>query len=343
MKAAMLTGPGHFDIRTVPDVRITHASQVLVRVDYAGICGSDLHYYRTGRIGDQVIHDPFVIGHECTGTVIGTGGAVRNLQSGDRVVIEPAVSCGICDQCRTGRPHTCRQLAFLGCPGQLNGAFTEFLIMPESNCLRLSPDLPSVTAVFAEPLSIALYAWEFIKTTRVRQIGILGAGPIGLSILLIASENPDLQTVVTDKVEARLNAALSLGAGRAVRPDILDDASGTPIECDAVFECCGQQEAIDQAVHLLKPGGHLVIVGIPEITHIQCDIHNFRRKEITIHNVRRQNGMMHRAVDFCLNHQNRIEPLISQPFSLEQVQKAFHITEGYKDGIIKAVIDCRNP
>ncbi|HDQ45522.1 MAG TPA: hypothetical protein ENN17_08510 [bacterium] len=337
MKAAMLTAPGRIEIREVPDKPLRADTDVRIRIDFGGICGSDLHYFRTGRIGEQVVAGPLVVGHECTGTVLETGKAVTAVRPGERVAVEPAVSCGRCDQCRTGRPNTCRRVQFMGCPGQLDGALVENIVMPETNCLPLPPELSSGTAVFSEPVSIALYAWRFLKGLDIRTVGILGAGPIGLAVLMAARERAGVRALVTDPLDARLSAAKALGADWTAGPQETD-VPDAPEEFDAVFECCGREEAIARAARLLKPGGHLVIVGIPETEFFRIDLHGLRRDEITLYNVRRQNGCLEEAIGLCTRRRKEIDGLITHSFPLDAAQQAFDLAEGYRDGVIKSVI-----
>ena len=182
MKAAQLTGIRRFEIREVPDPRIVRDNDVLVRVNCVGVCGSDVHYFTDGRIGTQVVEFPFTIGHEAAGTVERIGRAVRQLKPGDRVAVDPTDFCGECDQCRAGRPNTCRRLKFLGCPGQLEGAMSELLVLPEHCCFRLAPGMTFEQAALSEPLGIAVYAVERTLPGPGATVGILGLGPIGLSV-----------------------------------------------------------------------------------------------------------------------------------------------------------------
>jgi len=122
MKSAFLTGIRQLEIQEESKPVLSDPDQVLLRIDIVGVCGSDVHYYNTGRIGSQVVQYPYSVGHECSGTVVETGKNVRNLKVGDRVAVEPAMSCGKCDQCLQKRHHTCRKLRFLGCPGQADGS-----------------------------------------------------------------------------------------------------------------------------------------------------------------------------------------------------------------------------
>ena len=137
MKAAVLVGPGRIELRDRPKPAIKERTDVLLRVKAVGICGGDLHYFHEERVGDTVMTYPVVLGHECAAVVEETGPGVKRLKPGDRVAVEPAVSCGACDQCRSGRPNTCRALAFLGHPKERSGALAEFVVMPGENCYPL--------------------------------------------------------------------------------------------------------------------------------------------------------------------------------------------------------------
>jgi len=158
MKAAVLTDIRKIEVRDVPQPSIQTDRDVLLRVTAVGICGSDLQYYSTGRIGNEVVRFPFIIGHECVAEIEEAGRDVQKVKPGDRVVVDPAVSCGTCDQCIQGRPNTCRNLRFLGCPGQLEGSLAEFIVMPESNCYILEEATDTKLGILAEPLSIGIYA-----------------------------------------------------------------------------------------------------------------------------------------------------------------------------------------
>jgi len=338
MKSALMTQPGNFEVHEVKKPSIISEKDVLLRIHTAGICGSDLHYFRTGRIGNEIVKYPFSMGHECTATVEEVGSDVIRVQSGDRVVVEPAIPCINCDQCQTGRFHTCRNMNFMGCPGQLEGCFSEYIVMPESCCFLLPDDMPLKEAVFCEPLSIALHSYQFIQQTQPKRIGILGAGPIGISTLLVALNKGHKEFFMTDKLDARLEHAKSFGAGYTANPDKTDIVKTVPFEPDVVFECCGQEDAVIQATSILKPGGHLVVTGIPESDNIRFPIHELRRKEISVYNVRRQNKMMPDAIDMGKKLINQIKLLITHIYSIDEIQEAFQHTATYNDGVMKAVI-----
>lgn len=351
MKAAVLTGIKGIEVRELPDpVRISERD-VLLRTAAVGICGSDLHYYSRGRIGDQAVAAPFTIGHECSGVVMETGAQAGDLRPGDRIAVDPAVSCGSCDQCRAGRPHTCRRLRFMGNPGQLSGCLAESLVLPAANCHPLPRQLSAVEGAMIEPFSIGLYALELWRTHSTRffdstdeaDIAILGSGPIGLSLLLAARAAGVSSILATDPISARRRIAGEKGAAWTGRPDEKGLAEGRhprfPAGLDAVFECCGDPAALDQAVSLLKPGGALVIVGIPGQNRVSFDINRLRRGEISILNVRRQNRCTAAAIDLAASGRVDLSFLATHRFSLEDVAGAFELASNYRDGVLRAVID----
>lgn len=343
MKAAVLTGPGTIDVRDWPAPEIKADDDVLLRVKTVGICGSDLHYFHEERVGDTVMTYPVVLGHECAAVVEGTGSGVTRVKPGDRVAVEPAVSCGACDQCRSGRSNTCRKLSFLGHPKERSGALAEFVVMPEESCFPLPEALTFTQAALAEPLSIALHAANLAGKLGGRTAAVLGSGPIGLSIGLIALAEGVAAIYMTDKVAARVRAAdREAGAGWVGNPletDIVREILGlAPEGLDVVFECCGKQEALDQAVELLKPGGTLVLVGIPLESRVSFDINRLRRRELRLQNVRRQNRCVGPALRMIADGRIRIDFLASHTFPLAEAQKAFDTAFHYRDGVLKALV-----
>lgn len=340
MRAMMLTAIRQMRLMDVPEPHLETDSDVRLRVDTVGVCGSDVHYFTRGRIGSQVVQYPYRVGHEFAGTVLEAGRAATHLKPGDRVAVDPAMSCGTCDQCRAGRPHTCRHLRFLGCPGQAHGCLADQIVMPAECCFPIKPETTLEQAALAEPLSIGVYAVRASIPMPGARIGILGCGPIGLSVLLAAQTAGAQAVYATDPIPARRAAARRTGASWVGTPAEADAAipAAEPLLLDVVFECCGRQEALDQALTLLKPGGTLMVVGIPETDRVSFSIDALRRQEITVRNVRRQNACMQAALD--LIEQRRIDaaPLVTHRFALEQSQEAFDLVADYRDGVVKAMI-----
>lgn len=335
MITAMLTGIRQMELREVPDPRIDDTDNVLLMVSTVGVCGSDVHYYKTGRIGSQVVDYPFPVGHEAAGTVLEVGSDVTRVRPGDRVAIDPAMPCFECDQCLAGRSHTCRKLRFLGCPGQAPGCLAERIVMPETSCFPLPDTLTLTQGALSEPLAIGVYAVRRANLQDYARIGILGAGPIGLCVLAAAQAIGTPTAVVTELIPERRLLAVSLGAESACDPENLD----TSAQLDTVFECCGQQSALDQGIDLLKPGGTLVIVGIPEVDRVSFSIDLLRRKEISIVNVRRQEGCVQATLDQMASGAVNIDRLVTHRFPLDRVAEAFELVADYRDGVVKAIID----
>jgi len=334
------------ELREVPEPNIQKQTDVLLKVEMVGICGSDIHYYQTGRIGRQVIEFPFIIGHECAATVKSVGSAVTRVKVGEPVVVDPAVSCHECDQCQQGRENTCRNLRFLGVPGQGGGCLCEYLVMPQQCCFPTNGAITFEQGVLCEPLSIGVYS---VKRSRMKEgatVGILGIGPIGLSVLLAAKVEKAGRIYITDKIDGRLEAAQRVGvswSGNVERTDIVRDIlAADPLGLDVVFECCGQQEALDEAFDLLKPGGQLVIIGTPRQDSISFDVDKFRRKELSVLYIRRQNRCTQAALDLIQSGQVNVDFMVTHHFPLEQTKKAFDLVAGYQDGVIKAMITLQN-
>jgi len=343
MKTAVLTGIREIEIIEVPEPPAPAPSEVLLKVEMVGVCGSDVHYYAEGRIGTQHVTYPYRIGHEFSGTVLETGTDVDNLRPGDRVAVDPAVACGKCDQCRAGRENTCRNMRFLGCPGELNGCLTEKIVMPAGCCFPIPENLSLAEGALVEPLSVGLYAVNHLSGIKPGlNSAVLGCGPIGLSTLLALEAVPERGSIyATDLVDERIQAALEHGAAWGGNPEKVDIEASLlqrePDGLDLVFDCCGKQEALDQAVEVLKPGGKLVIIGIPEVPRISFAMDRIRKKELCIQNVRRQNGYVQPAIDFIAGGREA-GFMVTHTFSLEESSQAFDLVYGYRDGVIKAMI-----
>jgi len=342
MKAAYLTALGEMEIRETADPEIASDDQVLLRIDAVGVCGSDVHYYTTGGIGSQRVEYPWTVGHECAGTVIEVGGDASGLAEGMRVAIDPLVSCGKCDQCLRNRPHTCRNQAFLACPGQLPGALAEYAVMPAECCFPVPDSLSDDEVTLAEPLSIGLYSQRLARPVP-RRAAILGVGPIGLSVLLCLRAAGTEEIFVTDLLPERLEVAASMGAdwtGCHPRQDVVAEILGRAEGgVDCIFECAGQQETLDQCVELLRPGGSMLTIGIPLIERISFNPDQLRRKEICLQNVRRQNDCVQGAIDLIASGRADVKPMVTHHFTLEDSREAFEIVAGYRDGVIKAIIN----
>lgn len=341
MRCFTLTGIRQMQLVDVPRPAVVGAKDVLIRVGCVGVCGSDVHYYTTGRIGSQVVQYPFAVGHEFAGTIESVGAEVKNFRPGDRVAVDPAMPCFVCDQCRAGRSHTCRKLRFLGCPGQAEGCLCDVIAMPATSCVRLPSAATLEQGALIEPLSIGAYAARMAGELRGRRVAILGCGPIGLSVLLAARGAGAERIYVSDPIPGRRAFAARCGAAWGGDPAhglVAGVLEREPLCLDMVFECCGQQAALDQAVELLKPGGKLVLIGIPEVDRVSFSIDLLRRRELCIQNVRRQNECVEAGMALLETFPELTTALVTHRFPAEQTQAAFDLVAGYADGVIKAMV-----
>ncbi len=339
----MLTGIRKMEMKDIPEPAIINHDDVKIRMVVAGICGSDVHYYTEGKIGSQVVEYPFAVGHECAGVVVATGKKVKRVRQGDVIAIEPAMPCLECDQCKAGRHHTCRKLKFLGCPGQAEGCLSEYIVMPEASCFPLTGKLTPDHGAISEPLAIGIYAVKKSGSINGLNIGIFGFGPIGMSVLLAAKAVNAGKIFVTDKIGERLEIANRegvLSTGNPLKENVVKKIGEIlPMGLDIVYECCGQQEAFDQAVDALKPGGKLIVVGIPEFDNWSMNVENTRRKEITIQFIRRQVDCVEPALEMMKSGKIEVGNMVTHRFPFDKTKEAFDLVSGYRDGVMKAMID----
>jgi len=342
MKAAVLTGVQQMEVRDVPDPTLERHTDVLLRVATVGICGSDVHYFRSGRIGSQVIEFPWTIGHECAATVVQAGPAVTDLAAGDRVAIDPLIRCGRCDQCTSGRENTCRDQRFLGNPNEASGAMAEYLVMPAASCYPIGDSVSFVEAALVEPLAIGLHAVRLSGVRPGSTVAVLGSGPIGLSVLAALTAAGPQQVYVTDLIDERLAMARRYEAHWTASPhncDIVEEIRRDwPGGVDVVFECAGEQETIDQGISLLTPGGVLMIVGIAEQQRISFDFDTARRQEHRIQMVRRQNHTTAAAVELVASGAVDVEPMATHHGALDDAPGLLETVRTYSDGVVKAIL-----
>ena len=343
MKAFVLTGIRQMELRDIPKPVISKEMDVLLKIEVVGVCGSDVHYYETGRIGTMVVEYPYLVGHECCATVEAVGSGVGRVKVGDEVVVEPATYCRNCDQCKKGRENTCRNLTFLGTTGQGEGCLCEYIVMHEDSCFATKGSISLEQGVLCEPFAIGVYAVEQAQMPKNAKVAILGSGPIGLSCLAAAKAEGIDAVYMTEKIKERVGVANKAGADWVGNPQQQNIVKAIlerePLGVDVVYECAGQQDTLDEAVELLTPGGKLVIIGIPRSDRISFSIDKIRRKEIMIVNIRRQNGCTQKAIDLIASGKVNIDFMITHRFSLEKAKEAFDMVAGYRDGVVKAIIE----
>jgi L-iditol 2-dehydrogenase len=275
--------------------------------------------------------------------VLAVGPAVEGLSPGDRVAVDPAFVCGTCDQCRAGRSNTCRNLRFMGNPGEAPGAVAQRSVVPRTSCVPIPARMSLDQATLVEPLSIGLYAVKVARITAGARVAVLGSGPIGLSVLLSLKAVALGTVLVTDLLPERLAVARRCGADRTISAQDEDVVAAVLAESsggvDFVFECSGDPACIDQGQQLLAPGGTLMLVGIPPAEHVAFDPHRMRRAELTFKAVRRQKDCVEPMVRLVSEGRLDPSPMLTHRFPLDRIGEAFELVAGYRDGVVKAVLD----
>jgi L-iditol 2-dehydrogenase len=267
------------------------------------------------------------------------------VRPGDRVVVEPAVSCGQCEQCLGGRQNLCQDVRFLSVPDELEGCLKEHMVMPEGNVIPLPDDITFEDAAMLEPLSICSYSVKLGQMEPGDSIAVLGSGPIGLLTLEVANVSGAAVSFATDIIKERVEMASRLGATYSfnrnetdVVREIIERTDGRGV--DVVFECAGEQDVIDQGMKILRPGGRFVLIGIPPGPP-QYTFHTdlWRRKELTVVYVRRQVHYVERALHLVEAGRIDVRTPVTHRFPLEKTNDAYDLVSSYKDGVVKAMIN----
>jgi L-iditol 2-dehydrogenase len=316
--------------------------EIQVSVDAVGICGSDLHYFSDGAIGDLPCTYPMVLGHEPAGTVLKTGPGVSGWSRGDRAALEPAIYCYHCEFCLTGHHNVCSNIRFLSMPRD-PGFFRECVNLPAGNLLPLPANLSLEEGTLFEPLAVALHSMQFAAIRLGETVVVFGAGPIGLLTIAMLRLSGAGRIWSVEPVAARRELALKMGADAAIDPaaadpvhELLRETGGRGV--DAAIDCATRGKSLDQAIGATRNAGRLVITGIPSASRVALDFHTMRRKELAVLNVRRSNHESEAALDLLRDRPALFAPLLTHTLPLDRIEAAFEMLERYEDGAGKVVI-----
>jgi len=340
MKAAVLHGPLDLRLESRP-VPTPAPDEVLVAVRAVGVCGSDVHYWRSGRIGDFVVRSPLVLGHECAGVVAEAGSAVRSLKPGDRVALEPGVPCRRCAWCKSGRYNLCPDVVFMATP-PVDGAFAEYVAHPADFAYVLPEGVSLEEGALLEPLSVGLHAVRRSGLGPGGSVLVAGAGPIGLTALLAARAAGAAAVLVSDVVPNRLEMARKLGASAALDVRSVDLAAEVArltdgLGVDVAIECSGAPAAQTAALASLKRGGVVVLVGMGTET-MALPVADLQSRELDVRAVFRYANTYPAAVGLVASGQIDLEPLVTHHFTLDEVCQAMETAHGRTGGAIKVVV-----
>jgi len=340
MKAAMLVKPEKIEIHEMPRPT-AGAGEVLIRVRAAGICGSDMHLYDTGRLGPIVLQDPHVPGHEMSGEIAAVGSGVTALQVGQRVVLEPGFACGHCKMCRSGRYNLCSSVRFVGVPPN-HGCMAECVVAPAQWVYPMPDALSFSAGATVEPLAVGLQAAAQGRVGPESMVAIFGAGMIGLACLEAALTHGAEHLWVIDVMERRLALAKELGAQiiNARETDVAQElkrvTGGGP---DVIMEATGAPPAITAAFKAAARGATYVAVGYVEEPTMVLDYTAIVRSGVRIETVFRYANLFPLAIDVSVRRRERLARFVTDRFPLEKIADAFATAHARGDNTIKVMVE----
>lgn len=343
VKTARLYGRHDLRVEEVPCLE-PRAGEVLIRVRAVGICGSDVHYFQDGGIGDQQVTGPHELGHEFAGEVAALGPGVEGPPVGTPVAVEPAINCGHCEFCLAGHPNLCPHILFVSTP-PTRGSLREYIAHPARLVFPLPGELNFADGAMLEPLGVALHSVNLAKLKPGDTAAVLGCGPIGLLILQVARLGGARRVYATDLIPERLAMAGRLGADEVCQANLADPVAwieeltgGRGV--DVAFEAAWAAETVAQAVAMARPGGRVIIAGIPSVQDtLIFPASTARRKGLTIKLVRRMKHTYPRAMALVQQGLVDVRSLITHRFPLAEAAAAFALVEARADGVIKALVE----
>lgn len=341
MKAAVMYSAGNMRLeeRKIPKIR---PDELLIKIEYVGICGSDLHFYEAGRLGNWVADSPLILGHEPGGVVVEAGEAVKDFSPGDRVAIEPGVPCQKCDTCKEGTYNLCPDMSFMAIPGEREGAFMEYCAHPANMCFKLPPQVSTMEGALIEPLAVGLHAVSVSGAKFGQSAVVLGCGCIGLVTIMSLKAAGIDEIYAVDLIEKRLNKAKEAGASRtfaAGKDSIETFVKSLPDGgVDLVYETAGAEVTTLQAAKLVKKGGVVTLVGMCPNPEIKVDIGSLSEKEGTLKTVFRYRNMYPKAIKLISQGKIPLASIVSHIYSFEDICEGVAYNVGHKDDVIKAVI-----
>jgi len=313
-RAAVLHAVGDVRIEERP-MPVPGPREVLVEVSTVGVCGSDVHYYEHGRIGDHVVRAPLVLGHESAGRVVALGAQASRHAVGDRVTLEPGVPCGRCRECRAGRYNLCPDVVFFATP-PVDGAFANFVAIHEDFAFALPDSLSDEEGALMEPLSVGIWACRKAGVSAGDRVLVTGAGPIGLLAMQVARAFGATELVVSDANEHRLALAARTGATRTVPP------GGELGEVDALIECSGHPAALADGIAAVRPAGTAVIVGMGPDATAEVPMALIQNREIWLTGTFRYANTYPTAIALAAAGRVDLQAIVTGHYRLDETEAA---------------------
>jgi len=341
MNAAVLNNPMDIEIKklTIPTPK---SDEALIKVHCIGICGSDVHYYEHGKIGRYVVESPIILGHELAGEVVQIGKNVTNVQTGDRVAVEPGVTCGRCNYCKSGKYNLCPEVVFMATP-PVDGAWAEYVTVRSDFLFKLPNNISFEEGALLEPLSVGMHAMNRGKITPADKVLITGLGPIGLLTAQAAKMYGVTEIYVTDVIPFRQELAKDLGVTAIIDPSkenlkekLTRLTNGQ--EIDVIIETSGNQGAIAETIDVVKRGGRIVYVGMPTVDTIPIDFNTLIDSELDIYGLFRYANTYPAAIQALTGSNIQIENIITHKYALKDIKEAVEMARNEKDTSIKIMI-----
>lgn len=320
MRASFLNKAGDISVREI-DVPTLDADQVLVRVESVGICGSDVHYYKHGKIGPFVVEEPLILGHELSGVITDVGSEVDSKRIGERVAVEPQRACGKCDQCISGRYNLCPEMQFYATP-PIDGAFCEFVKIQSKFAYGIPESISFDAAALIEPMSVCIWAAQKAAIQSGSKVLIAGAGPIGVIMAQVASAMGASEVVVTDVVADRLKFVLKHGATRVI--NTATESLGNE-KFDAFIDACGVESAVVAGIKATGPAGRVLLVGLGS-DEMKLPISHIQNNEIIVTGVFRYTNTWPIAIDLLAKKKVNLDAIITHHFGLDQAEDGLKAT-----------------
>ncbi|KJL22116.1 Sorbitol dehydrogenase [Microbacterium oxydans] len=315
MRASVLVRAGELTVET-RRVPTPAPDQVIVRVNAVGICGSDVHYFHEGRIGDFVVEEPLVLGHEAGGTIVAVGTDIDDSRLGERVSIEPQRPCRVCEFCRSGRYNLCPHIEFYATP-PVDGAFAEYVAIQGDFAYAVPDSVSDDAAALMEPLSVAIAAVQKAGVRPGSRVLITGAGPIGIVTAQTARAFGATEIVISDPMAERRDVALRFGATQAVDPAAGPLGSGY----DSFVDASGSPVAVKQGISALKPGGVAVLVGMGA-DEIALPVSTIQNRELVVTGIFRYANTWPTAIELVASGAVDLDALVTGSFGLDEVRAA---------------------
>ena len=339
-KAAVLTRLKTIEFKDVP-MPVAKSNEILLKLEAVGVCGSDVHYYTKGRIGDFIVKYPFILGHECSGSIVEVGSEVKNLKIGDRVGLEPGIPCGHCEMCRSGHYNLCPDVKFFATP-PYDGCLMNYVSFPAEFAFKLPGNMTAVEGALIEPLAIGINAALTGGVKLGDTVMIFGAGCIGLVSLLAAKAYGASKIIVSDIIPKRLEAASRFGAitinskNSDVVPAVMDLTDGKGV--NVVLDCAGFSKTVCDSVRVAKAGGKIVVVGMGADEINGLSLGTISAKELTLTSIFRYKNLYPIAISSITSGQINIKDIISNVFKFEETAEAFRISSECAEDTVKSVI-----